>query len=124
MQAGDQALAQSYPVDSGVFDEAFEADGSVRPIYGDLFSRIDGSRLVELKGEIQVALAERKVEFGPPNSRAPFSVDAIPRLISGEDWSELERGLIQRVRALNAFLADAYGEQRVIEATCRIPGLG
>jgi uncharacterized circularly permuted ATP-grasp superfamily protein len=44
----------------------------------------------------------------------PF--DIIPRVITHAEWSGLERGLRQRVRALNAFLADVYGRQESIKA--------
>jgi len=44
----------------------------------------------------------------------PF--DIIPRVLSRQEWSKLERGLIQRVGALNAFLADVYGAQEILKA--------
>lgn len=116
MPTGGTTSIQRYPVDAGVFDEAFEADGTPRAIYADLMDRLDPAHLAELTGSVQVELAERDVEFGPPHSRAPFGIDAIPRLIAAEEWARLERGLIQRVKALNLFLADAYGERRVVEA--------
>ena len=43
-----------------------------------------------------------------------FPFDAIPRIITAQEWSALERGLIQRVTALNLFLKDVYGEKRII----------
>lgn len=116
MATGGQTPALSYPVDPGVFDEAFEADGSARPLYADLLGRLDPDHLAELQGKVQIELAERDVEFGPPHSRSPFGIDAIPRLIAASEWVELERGLAQRVKALNLFLTDAYGERRVVEA--------
>lgn len=44
-----------------------------------------------------------------------FPFDAIPRVISSEDWKELERGLKQRVDALNAFLRDIYTDKRIVK---------
>ena len=44
-----------------------------------------------------------------------FPFDIIPRVIGGEEWSKLERGLEQRIRALNLFLNDVYGEQKIIK---------
>jgi len=123
MSTGGLTSQESYPVDPGVFDEAFETDGKVRPLYRELFDSIGASDLSALTGRVQRELAERKVEFGPPHSRAPFGIDAIPRLIPAGTWSDLERGLIQRVRALNLFLADAYGERMVVEAGILRPGL-
>ncbi|MEX1317614.1 MAG: circularly permuted type 2 ATP-grasp protein, partial [Synechococcaceae cyanobacterium] len=43
----------------------------------------------------------------------PF--DPLPRLISSGDWQRLERGLIQRLEAIDLFLADVYGEQRILD---------
>ena len=48
----------------------------------------------------------------------PF--DIVPRIISGREWSRLERGIEQRVRAINAFLHDIYHGQEIIKAG-RIP---
>ncbi len=42
----------------------------------------------------------------------PF--DPLPRLISSADWQQLERGLIQRLQAIDLFLADVYGEQKIL----------
>ena len=44
----------------------------------------------------------------------PF--DIVPRLISREEWNKLEIGLVQRVKALNLFLADLYGAREVVKA--------
>ena len=44
----------------------------------------------------------------------PF--DIIPRILSRSEWAELERGLVQRVEALNAFLADLYGPREILKA--------
>ncbi len=44
-----------------------------------------------------------------------FPFDSIPRIISKEDWDYLERGLVQRVNALNRFLYDVYHEKQIIK---------
>ena len=44
-----------------------------------------------------------------------FPFDAIPRVITGEEFRILEKGLIQRVDALNLFLKDIYGEKKIIK---------
>jgi uncharacterized circularly permuted ATP-grasp superfamily protein len=44
-----------------------------------------------------------------------FPFDLIPRIVSASEWSEVERGLSQRIRALNLFLNDVYGAQRILE---------
>ncbi len=44
----------------------------------------------------------------------PF--DIIPRVLGADEWLRIERGLMQRLRALNAFISDVYNEQRVVKA--------
>ena len=45
-----------------------------------------------------------------------FPFDPIPRVITSEEWEYLEKGLAQRVKALNMFLADIYGEKNIVKA--------
>jgi carboxylate-amine ligase len=54
------------------------------------------------------------VTFGDDGE--PARVDPVPRVITEPEWSELEAGIAQRLRALEAFVADVYGEGRVFEA--------
>lgn len=75
--------------------------------------------LVSHTARINEELARWGVKFGlykngQFNERL-FPFDAIPRVIEAEEWKELEAGLAQRVRALNAFLADVYGERKIID---------
>jgi uncharacterized circularly permuted ATP-grasp superfamily protein len=42
-------------------------------------------------------------------------VDIIPRIVSAQDWEKMEKGLIQRITALNLFLADIYSDQKIIK---------
>jgi len=58
-------------------------------------------------------------EGGDPDRLIPF--DMFPRVFSAREWSRLERGIKQRARALNMFLADVYGRGEIIRAG-RIPG--
>ena len=53
-------------------------------------------------------------EGGDPERLIPF--DIIPRILARAEWERLATGLSQRVRALNAFLADAYGPQEILKA--------
>lgn len=71
------------------------------------------------KDEINAQLARYGVKFGVYkngvfNERL-FPFDPIPRIIEGARWEVLEKGLIQRVTALNLYLADVYGEGRIIK---------
>lgn len=57
-------------------------------------------------------------EGGDPDRLIPF--DMFPRVFTAAEWSRLERGIKQRARALNAFLADIYGRGEIVRAG-RIP---
>lgn len=74
--------------------------------------------LVRHEPKINQQLARYGVKFGIYKDgqfhERLFPFDAIPRVISAEEWDSLERGLIQRVKALNLFLKDVYGEKKII----------
>lgn len=73
--------------------------------------------LVDHTVEINKLLARYGVKFGIYKNQEfheqLFPFDAIPRVITHEEYSELEKGLIQRVDALNAFLKDIYSERKL-----------
>ena len=56
------------------------------------------------------------VRFGEGANEAAFRLDPVPRLIAAAEWDLLAGGLEQRARALAAFLADMYSEQRIVDA--------
>src|SRR4051795_1353277 len=97
------------------YDEAYERPGTPRAHYRGLLSALDGRDLGDLGRDVTQAAEERGITFGEEPDGA-FLVDPIPRLITAGEWRELEAGLVQRVRALEAFVTDAYGERRVGEA--------
>jgi glutamate---cysteine ligase / carboxylate-amine ligase len=59
-------------------------------------------------------VAAHSLDFGVSGRKQPFEVDLVPRIIQPYEWSELEAGLIQRARAIEAFLGDVYGERRIV----------
>ena len=103
-------------IDDGVFyDEAYERQGTPRAHYRGVLGALDGRDLGDLGRDVAQAAQERGIAFGEEPDGA-FLVDPIPRLITAEEWRGLEEGLVQRVRALDAFVADAYGERRIVDA--------
>lgn len=100
------------PIASVSFAEDRTPDGAPRPGYGATLAALADADLVALCGSIAERLRERRVGFGGQS----FTVDAVPRVLPGPEWDELAAGLQQRARALNAFLHDAYGEQRIVAA--------
>ncbi len=80
-----------------------------------LAAKLDEAELIFRRTGITFAVY---TEGGDPERLIPF--DIIPRILDAGEWTVLERGLVQRVRALNAFIADVYGPQEFIRAG-RIP---
>ncbi len=75
-------------------------------------------RLLSHKDQINTQMARYGVKFGIYKNgeflERLFPFDPIPRKISAEDYKKLEKGLIQRVTALNEFLADIYGDKKIL----------
>jgi uncharacterized circularly permuted ATP-grasp superfamily protein len=103
------------------FDELFAAPGKARPRAAHLTSYLAslGKReLAERQGDAERAIAEMGITFtvyteGQNIDRAwPF--DVIPRTIEATEWARIERGLVQRLTALNHFIDDLYHDQRII----------
>jgi uncharacterized circularly permuted ATP-grasp superfamily protein len=99
-----------YPLDSGHFDEAFAKTGTARPPYVAVIDALARHDLVELRERVRSNIDRIGLSFGPG---VPMVVDPVPRVIDSAEWDRLETGLLQRARALNAFLLDAYGDQRI-----------
>ncbi|MBA2505642.1 MAG: circularly permuted type 2 ATP-grasp protein [Thermoleophilaceae bacterium] len=103
-----------YTLDPTIWDEAYTREGVPRPHYADLIEQLGTANLGETGRAIAADLASRGVVFGSGAESEPFVVDLVPRILTAAEWSPLERGLTQRVRALNAFIEDAYGERRIV----------
>ncbi len=95
------------------FDEAFDEDGRPRPHYAALIAALEDCDLEDLTDRVTDQLHHSGVTFG---DGAPFRLDPVPRLVTAAEWAELEAGLAQRLRALDAFVDDVYGERRAIDA--------
>src|SRR5438034_10609531 len=77
-----------------------------------LRGRLEAADLEELRCKADDSLHRAGVTFGGRR----FEVDPVPRVIDAEEWLELSAGIAQRVCALEAFVADAYGAQEIISA--------
>ena len=106
-----------------IFDEMLRPDGTPRPAYRELVSWFGNQSKASLRHKQEEALAifsRLGITFAVYGSSEanekiiPF--DLIPRIISAAEWRFLERGIEQRVRALNAFLHDIYHRQEIVRA--------
>lgn len=99
-------LEGGFPAE-GAYDERRAANDA----YDALLERFPPAALGAEADRVAVDLAARGVIFGGTDPH-PFDVDVVPRILTGVEWARIEAGVSQRVRALNAFIADAYGGGR------------
>lgn len=107
---------------AGFFDEMFEAHDRPRQATALLAQRISSLSPTELRARqiaAERALLTRGITFNVYGDAAGtekiFPFDIIPRVIPASDWATIERGLVQRVRALNLFIDDVYGDRRIVK---------
>ncbi len=99
------------------YDEMFTDDGSVRPPYKVLHEALAPSDADDLQARSDAlgrAFVDQGITFSLSGQERPFPLDLVPRVISAGEWTKLERGIVQRVKALEMFLADVYGEQEIL----------
>jgi uncharacterized circularly permuted ATP-grasp superfamily protein len=106
-----------------MFDEMRGNGGAVRPAYAELsewLGRIKPEVLDYRRREAELLFRRIGITFavyGDPELQErliPF--DVIPRILSASEWNIVKRGLEQRVRAINAYIKDAYGRRDILKA--------
>jgi uncharacterized circularly permuted ATP-grasp superfamily protein len=108
---------------AGAFDEMSGHNGGVRPAYGELshwLEEVPTEVLDYRRREAELLFRRIGITFavyGEADAQErliPF--DVIPRIMSGAEWRFLEKGLTQRVKALNAFIQDIYHTREILRA--------
>lgn len=102
---------------SKAFDEMFDADGNVRGPYKGIYAELaptDAADLAARADALGRAFIDQGITFSLSGQERPFPLDLVPRVIAAAEWSRLERGIAQRVRALEMYLADIYGDQEIL----------
>lgn len=109
---------------SGFFDEVFLNGLRARPGLSDLASFLKKASQRELntrKNDAELAIRSMGITFTLYNDSDGTNIDRdwpfdiIPRPILKSDWDRVEKGLVQRLTALNAFITDIYNERRIIK---------
>src|SRR5437868_14708033 len=113
-------MFEQYAV-NGLFDEMFEAPGRPRPHYSAVASRLDGlgpgafARRVRMA---DVTFRNQGITFTVYGDQRGvekiFPFDLVPRIVPADEWATIERGLAQRIAALNLFCHDVYHDQRIL----------
>ena len=113
-------LFENYATDMAVaaaYDEMYTPDRQVRPGYDRIGGVLDDLSLSDVNtraDSMARSFLDRGVTFDFAGEERPFPLDIVPRVITAGEWDVIERGVKQRVRALECFLDDVYGEQRVV----------
>jgi uncharacterized circularly permuted ATP-grasp superfamily protein len=112
---------QAYQTE-GYYDEMFAVDGSPRPGASLLVQRVNSLPAGELHYRQQAAeqaLLHLGITFNVYGDDAGteriFPFDIIPRIVEAADWAYIERGLKQRIAALNLFIDDVYHDQKIVK---------
>src|SRR2546427_1016999 len=105
----------------GFFDEMFETDGRPRAGSALLVQRIHGlpqGELLQRQQAAEQALLRMGITFNVYGDEAGtekiFPFDIIPRIVPAGEWTQIDRGLRQRVHALNLFIDDIYHQQKIL----------
>ncbi len=103
------------------YDEALAGDDTARGLYRSVLETLGGfgSEDILRREELQeISLVNQGITFTvygeEEGTERTFPFDFVPRIIGSDEWEMLERGLIQRVTAINLFLEDVYGDQRCL----------
>ncbi|HEX6327493.1 MAG TPA: circularly permuted type 2 ATP-grasp protein [Jiangellaceae bacterium] len=109
-------LLDGYPLGQA-YDEMFGADGlphpHMRALY-DALQTLTREDLAQREAARDSSFRDQGVTFSHAGKEWVFPLDLIPRLIPAAEWELIEAGVVQRIRALEAFLADVYGPAEVV----------
>src|SRR6202012_415622 len=114
-------LLQSYLVDTNTWDEMYK-DASVREQYKKVLNFLQQLSIEELNKKEELAkklFMSQGITFTVYSSgegiEKIFPFDIIPRIITAAEWTYIESGIRQRLRALNLFLKDVYHDQFILQ---------
>jgi len=113
----------SYQPLAGSYDELVLPDSSPRPhtkrIHA-LLSSTPAREFARYQSLAELSLFNQGVTFSvysdQQGTEKIFPICLVPRVIGAVEWARVERGLVQRIRALNMFLDDMYGAQKILKA--------
>src|SRR5437764_2930803 len=106
----------------GFYDEMFGGHGRPRPHARLLLETVEGlsdGHLLRYKHAAERLLLQLGITFNVYGDTAGteriFPFDLIPRIVPAAEWDHIERGLHQRIHALNAFIHDIYHDQKILK---------
>jgi uncharacterized circularly permuted ATP-grasp superfamily protein len=115
------AALRNYKLDHA-FDEMFAGRDDLREHYGPLlehFSALPKDEVQRRKQAADLSFLNQGITFTvygrEEGTEKIFPYDLLPRIITSAEWAKVERGLTQRITALNLFLKDIYNEGRILK---------
>lgn len=102
------------PRAAAYYDEWHDSVGYLDERYEQFFDRFSNDALTEVSRRVAGRLAAVGCDFRSAGGWTPFHVDPVPRLLSGREWAVVSAGAEQRVRALERFIADVYGDRLIL----------
>lgn len=115
-----RGLFDDYRLD-GFFDEMFDERGVPRPLYRPLYERmlrLSDESLIRRQQAAERALLQMGITFNVygdnQGTERIWPFDIVPRIIEEGEWCRIERGLKQRITAINLFIDDMYNERRIV----------
>ncbi|HUR78507.1 MAG TPA: circularly permuted type 2 ATP-grasp protein [Acidimicrobiales bacterium] len=111
-------LFEGYELDLA-FDEMFGREDAPRGSYAALYETLrvlTNDEFAERCATRDRSFRDQGITFSLSGEERPFPLDLVPRVIAADEWAMIERGVAQRVRALESFLADVYGAGECFEA--------
>ena len=113
-------LFRGYDAGAG-YDEMFESSLAIRPHYRGLYERLQAMKPEEFrrrKTMTELSMLQDGVGFTvyrqEEGIERVWPMDPVPRIIPADEWERIERGLVQRITALNLFLKDLYHDQHIL----------
>jgi uncharacterized circularly permuted ATP-grasp superfamily protein len=115
-------LLDGYRALGGTYDELVDAEGRPRAwgaaAFG-LLESLSADEFAHCQSLAELALAQQGVTFSvysdQRGTEKVMPVCLVPRVIGADEWERASRGLVQRLKALELFLDDVYGEQRAVK---------
>ncbi len=107
----------AYVPDAVAYDEMFRPEGTARSGLDRLHRALMmlGPEGLHDRGRLRDAhLSAQGITFTLSGRERPLPMDLIPRVVTADEWKTVEKGVAQRIRALEAFLADVYGRADIM----------
>ena len=122
MSETQNSIFASYEKDSKFYDEIFDEKGNVKKVYQTLFDLYSGHSsqdFAKLNEKAKASFFNQGITFQVYNDKEAkekiFPFDLFPRIIGQKEWDVIERGVLQRSKALNHFIWDIYHDKKIIK---------